>query len=443
MNEIAVEKNLLEVWIAKKIGIGAGTLTREQISRYQLRKVQETIRQAYRNSPFYRNLLQGFADIGISCLEDLHYFPFTTADHLREQALQFLCVSQSFISRIVTLDSSGTTGMAKRIYFTPFDQELTVDFFQQGMSTLLEPGDQVLILLPGERIGSVGNLLITALERAGAKTILHGVVQNIPKTLEIMVREKVDSLVGIPAQVLALARYTEASGKYIRLKSVLLSTDHVPNAIVQELRRVWGCQVFEHYGMTEMGLGGGLDCEAHTGYHLREADLYFEIIDQAGRPVPEGREGEVVFTTLTRQGMPLIRYRTGDISRFIPGTCACGTILRRLDRITKRKDGLVLISDEQYFTMSDLDETIFALAGVIDFTAKVDNLQKATKLTIAVWTLGKSNTVTEFALLEALNRVPVLRQAREYGKLSIHITIYFYTDGFSPNSRKRTIMELS
>lgn len=442
MSAVTLKKTLLEAWIGKKIGFGMNSPTREQISQYQLGKVRETICRAYENSPFYRTLLKDFAGAEISSLADLHRFPFTTADHIREQALQFLCVSQSDISRIVTLDTSGTTGQAKRIYFTASDQELTVDFFEQGMSSMVKPGDRVLILLPGERSGSVGDLLIRALQQAGVKPILHGAVRNIAETLEIMVRERIDSVVGIPVQVLALARYTEFSGKTIRLKSVLLSTDHVPNAITQELQRVWSCQVFEHYGMTEMGLGGGLDCEAHAGYHLREADLYFEIIDEQGEPVPDGQEGEVVFTTLTRRGMPLIRYRTGDVSRFLPGACSCGTILRRLDRITKRKNDLVYLSENQYLTIADLDERVFSVTGVLDYTVSVDSVQLATKLNVCVLKLGKSNQGTELAVYEALNRVPVLQQAGQAGRLSVFVKINCCTDTLLPSPVKRRIMEL-
>jgi phenylacetate-coenzyme A ligase PaaK-like adenylate-forming protein len=114
--------------------------------------------------------------------------------------------------------------------------------------------------------------------------------------------------------------------------------------------------------MTETGLGGGVDCRSHGGYHLREADLYFEIIDpDTGEAVPDGEYGEVVFTTLTRRGMPLIRYRTGDISRFIPGYCGCGTVLRKMDYIRGRISGNIKISDVHYLNLSKLDEKIFSM----------------------------------------------------------------------------------
>jgi phenylacetate-coenzyme A ligase PaaK-like adenylate-forming protein len=97
--------------------------------------------------------------------------------------------------------------------------------------------------------------------------------------------------------------------------------------------------VYEHYGMTEMGLGGAMACEKRDGYHPREADLLFEIIDPCtGEVLPEGEYGEIVFTTLTRQAMPFIRYRTGDFSRWLPGLCGCGSILKRLDKVGDREE---------------------------------------------------------------------------------------------------------
>lgn len=411
----------LELWAAKKIGTDGEGLTRQQVGRYQIQKLRETIRQAYANSPFYRRRLQGFAETELACLNDFRRFPFTTADDIRRDGLQFLCVSQGDISRVVTLDSSGTTGPAKRLYFTPADQELTIDFFRFGMAALAEAGDRVLILLPGERTGSVGDLLGIALNRLGARPIPYGIVRSIPATLEVMAREAVDCIVGIPSQVLALARYANTVAKQpLRLKSVLLSTDHVPRSIIAELKKLWGCDVFEHYGMTEMGLGGGTDCAAHAGYHLHEADFYFEIVDPlTGEAMPDGQVGEVVVTTLTRRGMPLIRYRTGDISRFLPEPCGCGAILRRLDRITTRKGRQIMLSGLRHFTIADLDEAVFTVDGVIDFTASVDNARAATELTISALMVDQPEESNERALHAALDTVTAIRMARQAGELTV------------------------
>jgi phenylacetate-coenzyme A ligase PaaK-like adenylate-forming protein len=136
------------------------------------------------------------------------------------------------------------------------------------------------------------------------------------------------------------------------------------------LQRRAECEVFEHYGMTEMGLGGGVDCEAHSGYHLRETDLLFEIVDvRTGEPLPDGEMGEIVFSTLTREGMPLIRYRTGDLSRFLAVPCGCGTTLKSLQRIRERMDSRISLGSCGDITMADLDDVLFEVPGLTDFSA--------------------------------------------------------------------------
>ena len=329
-----MKRTPLERWISGKIGKELEPLTRERIEHYQLLKLQETLTWARTRSAFYKRHLADVANNRLGSLEDLHHIPFTTAKDVKQNPLAFLCVSQSEINRVVTLHTSGTTGEPKRLYFTGADQELTVDFFHRGMSTLVGPGERVLILLPGERPGSVGDLLAAGLQRLGASGVAYGLVQNYSHALEVMVKDSIDALVGIPVQVLALARH---SGGRAAPRSVLLSTDHVPDAIRRELERIWGCEVYTHYGMTEMGFGGGVECQARHGYHMREADLYFEIINPTtGARLEDGETGEVVFTTLTRRGMPLIRYRTGDLSRFLLEPCPCGTVLKTLERLKGR-----------------------------------------------------------------------------------------------------------
>jgi phenylacetate-coenzyme A ligase PaaK-like adenylate-forming protein len=407
----------LHSWIAHKIGSSSETFTREAMIAYQLRKVRETLSLAREKSIFYRSKLATFPS-DIASLDELKDYPFTTAEDLRREPLQFLCVSQNEIQRVVTLGSSGTTGQPKRVFFTRADQELTIDFFQVGMSTFTAPGDRVLILLPVERPGSVGDLLAIALERMGARGIRHGLVRDVGHTLAVMAKEGVNGAVGVPAQVLALVRNAgmeKSNG--LRLKSTLLTMDHVPQAIVRAVEASWGCTVYNHYGMTEMGLGGGVECQARRGYHLREADLYMEIIDPIhGRTVSEGEYGEVVFTTLTRRGMPLIRYRTGDISRFIPGDCPCGTVLRTLEKVRGRTSNRVDLGNGHFLTMADLDEALFPIDGVWNFTASLSGEGKMDCLRVEVRGTVKTQVP---ALRQALEAIPAVRAARDAGHLDV------------------------
>ena len=287
--------------------------------------------------------LAAFPAAPLSSLADIDRIPFTTASHLAGDPSGFLAVRQDDVARIVTLRTSGSTGEAKRLFFTEGDLELTMDFFHHGMSTLVRPGQRVAVLLPCERPDSVGDLLVRGLRRMDVRALAYGPVTDPVSAADTIASYQAHCLVGIPTQVLAVARTRvgAAIGKG-SIKSILLSTDYVPRAIAGTLEKVWGCRVFTHYGMTEMGLGGGVECEALDGYHLREGDLYFEVVDhETGEVASDGALGEVVFTTLTRRGMPLIRYRTGDIARIIPQPCPCGSALRRMERVRGRWDGSV------------------------------------------------------------------------------------------------------
>ena len=360
----------LEPWIAGKIGCCDGKLSRSALEQWQLNKLRQTIDHARSHSPFYRDMLKDHDAPPLCNFSDLTGLPFTTAEELRSQPLRFLCVSQSEIQRVVTLQSSGTTGEPKRLYFTAADIEHTLDFFATGMSTFIRPGDRVLILLPGKIPDSVGDLLARSLDRIGACGIKHGPVCDPAHTLAVMQQQRITCLVGIPVQVLGLARCSH--GLPLDITSVLLTADYVPDAIRTAVEAAWDCRVYNHYGMTEMGLGGGVDCAARQGYHLREADLYFEIIDPAtGMPLMDGEPGEVVFTTLTRTGMPLIRYRTGDLARMLPGPCPCRTTLRRMEHIRGRLNQTVMLRNGCSLTLPDLDEALFAVDGLLDYRAAV------------------------------------------------------------------------
>jgi phenylacetate-coenzyme A ligase PaaK-like adenylate-forming protein len=387
----------LDPWIAGRTGSDAGA-SRAAVTDHQLGGLNDTLALVADASRFYRGRLPH----RLASLDELGQLPFTTADDLRADPMGFVCGSQGRISRVVTLDTSGTTGPPKRVAFTTADQELTIDFFAVGMSTFTRPGDRVAILLPGETPGSVGDLLATALTRIGATAMLHGVVLDPDRSRQRLIDDKADVAVGIPTHMLAVAR---DPGPQPVMRSVLVSTDHLPDAIVETLETTWGCTVYDHYGMTEMGLGGGVECEARDGYHIREADMIFEVIDPAtGEPVTDGHPGEVVFTTITRSGMPLIRYRTGDLSRLLSGTCLCGSVVKRLARVRSRLDGHVELAGHT-LTMSQLDEVLFDIPGIVGFTAEVT----ADGLSIGVRTTGRLDPEPIRARL--LDALPYLRGA--------------------------------
>lgn len=332
---------MLDAWVASRLG-AAAPLTAEALARRQLEALNAVLAYARASSPFYRTRLP---EGELASLDGLSRLPFTTPEDLRQSGRLMLCVKGDEISRIVTLLTSGSTGPSKRVYFTADDQERTVDFFHHGMASLIRPGDKVLLLFPGESPGSLNDLLITGLRRMGAEGIPFGypTEARYDELLNAILRHKAASLVG-PASAVAGAaerslRQSRAAEIGSVLESVLLAAEYVSpqnRAVIQD---AWRCTVNEQYGMTETGFLGPVSCAIHDGYHIPAADLYCEIVHpDTGCPLPPGEEGEVVFTTLSRRGMPLIRYRTGDRSRLLAEPCPCGSVLPRLARVQSRPD---------------------------------------------------------------------------------------------------------
>ncbi len=436
----------LDAWIREKTQIGfnpSGESFIQALKEYQLRQINETIDYARCRTSFYRHHFSSLPAIPLTNLSDMARLPFTTASDLADNPFQFLAVRQDDISKIVTLHTSGSTGASKRIFFTDADLELTLDFFHHGMSTLVHPGQRAVVLLPGEKPDSVGDLLMRGLQRMNVDALVYGPVADPHHAAETIASFGAHCIIGIPTQVLAVA--TDRTGTAIdkdRIESLLLTTDYVPKAIAETLKKIWGCRVYTHYGMTETGFGGGVECDAMDGYHLREADLYFEIIDpDTGEARPEGNTGEIVFTTLTRQGMPLIRYRTGDIARMITSPCPCGSHLKRMGYAEGRREGAVRLGSGGVLKISELDEALFGVPGLLDYRANVSTTHDGSfHLHIDIHR-SETDCSTHSDVLKALERIGVIRQRVADGCLHTP-TVHFSADGrwVTTGAAKRKIL---
>lgn len=364
-----MRRSALEPWIIRRTGCAG----RAELDRWQLARLREVLDYARAHSPFYREHLGEAPDIRSRA--DLEKLPFTTADQLRAHPQSWLCCGGKEVERIVTLKTSGTTSAPKRIFFRREDQERTVDFFAHGMEELVSPGDRVLILMPGRQPGSVGDLLEQGLARIGVQAVQGGPVADIRASYSLLRDSGCSSLAGIPVQVLGLAEYGAQlpPAQRASIRSALLSADAAHPALIDRVRTLMDCQVFNHFGMTEMGFGVAVECSAHSGCHIRENDLLAEVVDpETGAPLPEGQPGELVFTTLDRRAMPFIRYRTGDRGVLLPGLCPCGSFVRRLlpwgGRLADRG------------ALWALDGVLLACPGVVDYA--LEETERGLELTL-------------------------------------------------------------
>ncbi len=328
----------LEAWVKTKIGLPAhGNLTGKLLAAYQLEKLRNILDYVKGRSPFYRRRFAAHAIESLQSLKDLAQWPLTTGDDLRKDPLAFLCVSQSAVERVVTLPTRSPNELPKRLFFSASDLELAVDFFHHGFSTLVASGQRMLVLMPCEKPNSVGDLLSQGVARLEVSAIAHGPMQSPEAVVDTILRNHVDCLVGVPSEMAALARYPGA-GRIPpgQIRSIWLGTQNARRSATDEISRFFGCPVLQHYGAAEMCPGGGVECAARDGFHLREADLLIEIVDpRTARPVGDGTYGEVLVTTLTREAMPLVRYRTGHLAAIMCEPCPCGSGLQRMAPISQ------------------------------------------------------------------------------------------------------------
>ena len=335
----------------------------DKLLEYQLKKTRETLKYVTERSAFYRERLKSINGNSVS----IENIPFTYPEDIELFSSEMLCVPQGMVNRVVTHKSSGTTMSPKRVFFTENDQRATVDFFHHGMREFTSEGDTVLILFPGEKEGSIGELLADGLNRFGARPLVYGVVTDFDDLLRLIRKLSINVIVGLPQQLLELSRLCLYKRITVPdLHSVLMSADYAAKSLVNAVEKNLGCLVYEHYGMTETCFGGGVYSRARDGYHLRHNDFLFEIVDTlTGNVLPWGECGEVVFTSLNSEAMPLIRYRTGDLASFAPHTNKYPV----MTKIEGRLGGSVRLLNGQALKMAELDEAIFAKEDVLDFKA--------------------------------------------------------------------------
>ncbi len=325
----------IENWILKRCGLASF----QDLEDWQQDQLARQTDYAKR-SLFYRNRLRGF----------------TTSDDLRSNPLQFLCIPPKEVSRITTLPTSGTSGVSKRVFFSEEDLQLTVEYFHVGMQELMAPQQKAAIFMPGATPGSVGDLLIQAIEGFGGEAAAYGFIRN-PYDAQIQAADA-DCLLGHPIQLLTLSRIAP----HLRPKSVLLTGDPVPAWLITEMEQTWSCRIHPHYGLTESGFGLAVRGKDGYGEQICHPFIRLDIMDpQTGTLVPDGEWGEIVLSTLMRQAMPLLHYRTGDCGRWLPDTYP-----KRLDIRQSRIQQPQL---ERNFTIHHLDQAVFSIKDVFYYTA--------------------------------------------------------------------------
>lgn len=319
-----------------------------ELRSYQLRGLQWTVSHAYANSAFYRKKLDdaGVRPSDIASLDDLAKLPFTTADDLRnDYPFPLRSVDYEDIVRIHS--SSGTTGKRKVLCYTQKDIEDWKYMFGRCYELAGVTREDRVQICVGYGLWTAGAGFQLGCEHYGAIAIPIG-PGNMDMQCTFLLDLETTVVCSTASMALLLAEEVHRRGMRdrIKLKKIICGAERMSSAMTRKIKDLLGIQeIYDISGLTELyGPGTGLSCSYETGIHYW-ADFYIlEILDQETlQPVRPGEIGEMVFTTLSKEGAPLIRYRSRDLTRLVEGDCPCGCDLPRHDRILGRSDDMFII----------------------------------------------------------------------------------------------------
>lgn len=361
-----------------------------QISKLQISQVNKQIQALVSAGSFYGKKLDESGISGVETPEDFEKLPFSEKKDLREAyPLGLMTAPEEEIVRIHS--SSGTTGLPVIIPYTAKDVDDWAIMFKRcyemaGITNL----DRIQVT-PGYGLWTAGIGFQNGAEKLGAMVIPMG-PGNTDKQLQMMMDMKTTVLCSTSSYALLLAEEIAKRGikDKIHLTKGVIGSERWGEKMRQRISNELGIELYDIYGLTEIyGPGIGISCKYDQGMHYWDDYLYIEIIDPVTlKPVPDGELGEIVITTLVKEGAPLIRYRTHDLSRIIPGTCPCGSPYPRLDIIMGRTDDMIKIKGVNVFP-SQIEEILKEFPEVSsEYQIRISHLEGKDTMRIYVETDG-------------------------------------------------------
>jgi phenylacetate-CoA ligase len=296
-------------------------------------------------SPFYAKKFEGIDLAGVKTQEDFEKFPFTEKADLREAyPLGLAAVPKEKIVRIHS--SSGTTGTPVIIPYTKKDLDDWADMFARCYEYAGCTPEDVIQITPGYGLWTAGAGFQAGAERLGAMAVPMG-PGNTAKQLQFLQDFQSTVLCATSSFALLMAEEIKKNNLQdkIALKKGVIGSERWGEKMRKRISEELGIELYDIYGLTEVyGPGIGINCKADSAMHIWADYVYIEIVDpETGELLPDGEEGEIVLTTLQKEGAPLIRFRTHDLSRIVPGECECGSMHPRIDIITGRTDDMVKV----------------------------------------------------------------------------------------------------
>lgn len=374
-----------------------------RINEEQLKLVDRQIKRLVAANNFYGAKLKEAGIEGVDTVEDFLKLPFSHKQDLRDAyPLGLMAVHEEEIVRIHS--SSGTTGTPVIIPYTAKDVDDWAEMFKRCYEFAGITDKDRIQITPGYGLWTAGIGFQNGAEKLGAMAVPMG-PGNTDKQLQFMMDMKTTVLCATSSYALLLAEEIEKRGikDKVHLKKGVIGSERWGEKMRKRISTELGIELYDIYGLTEIyGPGIGINCIHDTGMHIWDDYVYLEIIDpETGENVPDGEFGEIVLTTLVKEGAPLIRYRTHDISRIIPGECPCGSHFPRIDVIQGRSDDMVKFKGVNFFPRQI--EEILALYPEVssEYQVRISHLEGKDTLRLYVETTGDVNFMNLAKKLEA------------------------------------------
>lgn len=346
------------------------TASREELSAIQLNRLQETVERVYENVPFYK---QKFDELNvkpedIKSLDDIRKLPFTQKHHLRENyPFQLFAVPQEDIVRLHA--SSGTSGKPTVVGYTENDINHWAECIARAIVAAGGKKSDIFHNAYGYGLFTGGLGLHVGAEKLGCATVPIS-AGNTERQISIIEDFKPRGIGGTPSYVLNIAEKMEEMGKNpadTSLEYGIFGAEPWSETMRERLEEKLGIKAVDIYGLSEvMGPGVAIEChEAQHGLHVQEDHFFIEVIDpDTLEPVPEGEDGELVFTSLTKEALPIIRYRTGDLGAITREKCKCGRTTVRMSRVKGRIDDMLIIRGVNVFP-SEIERYLLQIKEIV------------------------------------------------------------------------------
>ena len=337
-----------------------------KLNEKQLQQVDAQVKRLLKSGSFYGEVYRKAGISGVSSQEDFEKLPFSSKDDLRNAyPLGIQAVPEEEVVRIHS--SSGTTGKPVIIPYTAKDVDDWAIMFARCYETAGITNKDRIQITPAYGLWTAGIGFQLGAEKLGAMTVPMG-PGNTDKQLQMMMDLKTTVLTATSSYALLLAEEINKRGlrDKIHLKKGVFGSERWSKKMREYIRNELGVELYDIYGLTEIyGPGIGITCEKEQGIHYWDDYVYIEIINpETGEPVPDGETGEIVITTLVKEGAPLLRFRTHDLSRIIPEKCSCGRSYPRLDTIGGRSDDMFKVRGVNMFP-KQVEELLQDVDGVL------------------------------------------------------------------------------